>query len=65
MTEGKAKTRYHIVLRKCTEGENPVITAADIGKERYDICQLVIHDRQGLKLDADGIRKMRKGGGRK
>ena len=59
MTEGKANTRYHIILKKCTAGENPVITGCDIGKAKYDLCQLIIHDRIGLNLDADGIRKMR------
>jgi hypothetical protein len=65
MTVGKANTRYHVTLRKCTDGEMPVITPCDVGKEKYDLIQLIIHDRYGLKLDADGIRKMRKGGGRK
>ena len=65
MTEGKAKTRYYIELRKCEEGKPPMITPCNCGKAKYDLCQLIIHDRVGLNLDAKGIRKMRKGGNKK
>lgn len=65
MTAGQAKTRYHITLRKCTEGELPVITPCDIGKDKYDVIQGLIHERYGIKLNENGDRVMRKGGGRK
>jgi len=65
MTAGAAKTRYHIVLKKCTEGEMPVITACDIGKDKYDIIQGLIRDRYGIKLNENGERVMRKGGGKR
>lgn len=62
MAEEQAKTRYQITLRKCTDGQNPVITVSTLSKERYDIIQGLIHDR---KVDANGQKVLRKGGNRK
>ena len=65
MTEGKAITRYHIILKKCIEGQPPVMTAADVGEKKYMLCLGIIQDRFGIQVMPNGERKMRKGGGQK
>ena len=48
MTEGKpVPARYHITLRKCIDGQNPVITTYLISEKTYHICQGLIHDKKG------------------
>jgi hypothetical protein len=39
--------QYHITLRKCEDGKNPVITTYLISEKTYNICQGLIRDKKG------------------
>ena len=62
MTVGTPKIRYFVITKKCEEGKMPIINSCDIGREKYDVIQGLIHGRSGIIIKENGQRKMRRGG---
>jgi hypothetical protein len=62
MPVGHANIRYFVITKKCEEGKMPIINSCDIGKEKYNLINALIHGRNGIIVKENGQRQMRKGG---
>ena len=49
MAQGKAGTKYRVVIYKCEEGNLPIIIPHAVGKKTYEHILALILKTQGIK----------------